>query len=151
MFRDWLAEIFRYRAIMGWAAEYFYDDSQNVAGMFLHNSLKSKLNLSTSPSRMCIQGFCDSRTSDCVPSSWHSAQLEVRKSAKPWKLIFAQPCTTLTKVLHLALELYGVAHFGPVDLRPTPELRGERGGGARARAGEAVRDVTCKWEERERE
>ena len=57
----------------------------------------------------------------------------------------------LTKVFHLAVELYGVAHFGPVDLGPTPELRGERGGGPRARprAGEAVRDVTCKWEERE--
>ena len=53
----------------------------------------------------------------------------------------------LTKVFHLAVELYGVAHFGPVDLGPTPELRGEPGGGPRApRAGEAVRDVTSAQE-----
>ena len=60
---------------------------------------------------------------------------------------------TLTKVFHLALELYGVAHFGAVDLRPAAELRGQRsrrlaplragaGGG-----GEAICDVTCKCEE----
>ena len=59
---------------------------------------------------------------------------------------------TLTKVFHLALELYGVAHFGAVDLRPAAELRGQRrGGGSRLAplraGGEAICDVTCKCEE----
>ena len=61
-------------------------------------------------------------------------------------------CMTLTKVFHLALELYGVAHFGAVDLRPAAELRGQRRrGGSRLAplraGGEAICDVTCKCEE----
>ena len=66
-----------------------------------------------------------------------------------WKLHFTQPCMTLTKVFHLALELYGVAHFGAVDLRPAAELRGQSRWLAplRAGGGEAICDVTCKCEE----
>ena len=36
---EWLAEISRPSAIMGWAAEHFESNSLNLAGMFLHNSV----------------------------------------------------------------------------------------------------------------
>ena len=38
-FREWLAEILRHVAILGWAAEHFESDSRYLAGMFLHNSV----------------------------------------------------------------------------------------------------------------
>ena len=36
---EWLAEIFRHSATLGWAAYHFDIDSQNIVGMFLHNSV----------------------------------------------------------------------------------------------------------------
>ena len=38
--REWLSEILRHSACLGWAAEHFGCDSQNLAGMFLHNSVQ---------------------------------------------------------------------------------------------------------------
>ena len=35
--REWLSELLHYSAFLGWAAEHFESDSQNLAGMFLHN------------------------------------------------------------------------------------------------------------------
>ena len=34
---EWLAEMLRYSAFLGWAAEHFESDSQNLVGIFLHN------------------------------------------------------------------------------------------------------------------
>ena len=34
---EWLAEMLHYSAFLGWAAEHFESDSQNLAGIFLHN------------------------------------------------------------------------------------------------------------------
>lgn len=42
-FRTWLAETLCHSAFVGWAAEYFGRDSQNLAGMLLHNSLVALL------------------------------------------------------------------------------------------------------------
>ena len=33
-FREWVAEILRHSAILGWAAEHFEGDSRNLAGIF---------------------------------------------------------------------------------------------------------------------
>ena len=38
-FREWLAGKLRHSAILEWAAEHFESGSQNLAGMFLHNSV----------------------------------------------------------------------------------------------------------------
>ena len=38
-FREWLAEILRHSAILGWAAKRFESDSPKLAGFFLHNSV----------------------------------------------------------------------------------------------------------------
>ena len=40
-FQEWLTEIVRHSAILGWADEHFLSGSPNLAGMFLHNSLQS--------------------------------------------------------------------------------------------------------------
>ena len=39
MFWEWRAEILFLSAIFGWAAEHFDSGSQNLAEMFLHNSV----------------------------------------------------------------------------------------------------------------
>ena len=38
-FREWLAEILRQTIFLGWAVEHLEGDSQNLAGMFLPNSV----------------------------------------------------------------------------------------------------------------
>ena len=38
-FWEWLAEMLRHSAILGWTAENFEGDFWNLAGMFLHNSV----------------------------------------------------------------------------------------------------------------
>ena len=42
-FREWLAEMLRHRAFLGWAEEHFEGDSQSLAGMFLHNSVEANI------------------------------------------------------------------------------------------------------------
>ena len=39
MFQEWLAEMLRHSAFLGWSAEHFEGDSQNLGGMSLHNSV----------------------------------------------------------------------------------------------------------------
>ena len=41
-FWEWLAEIWPHGAILGWATKHFESDSQNEAGLFLHNSVEQK-------------------------------------------------------------------------------------------------------------
>ena len=42
-----MAEILRDCAILGWAAEHFDNDSQNLAGIILHNSVLSVIGQDT--------------------------------------------------------------------------------------------------------
>ena len=39
-FEELLAEMLCHSAFLGWAAEHFEGDSRNLAGMYLHNSVK---------------------------------------------------------------------------------------------------------------
>ena len=42
-FWEWLAEMLRHSAFLGWTAEHFEVDSRNLAGIFLHISVQKHL------------------------------------------------------------------------------------------------------------
>ena len=69
-FWEWLAEILRHSAILGWAAKHVESDFQNLAGMFLHNSvfqnqIKRILDLLSHPCR--AGGICQDSKLTATP------------------------------------------------------------------------------------
>ena len=91
MFREWLAEMLRHSAFLGWAAEHFEVDSLNLTGIYLHNSVQC----CTSPrSRYFVVCVLENSPSYLLPKQ--ASQLAKPRITKYCKLGDAQCCTGCT-------------------------------------------------------